>query len=258
MRIRGRFTGTSGSFDEAPEEGGAVPDAPGPLIGSGRDADVYAYEIGGGDGPGGAGWVLRRYRDGREGSEEAAVMAYVHGLGYPVPQVRRPGGGKAARSGDLVMRRLMGPTLAVSLLAGETAPADAGTMLADLLRRLHALPSRRGGGRILHLDLHPENVILTAGGPVVIDWSNSEEGDPGLDRAMSALILAQVVVGDFGLPREPVLAVLTALLVHAPVSRETLAAVAARRRANPTMSAAELAQLEDAVTLVRETDATAG
>ncbi|MCF3962422.1 phosphotransferase [Streptomyces fuscigenes] len=151
------------------------------------------------------------------------------------------------------MRRLTGPTLAASLIAGDTAPAEAGALLAELLGRLHAVPSRQGGGSILHLDLHPENVILTGDGPFVIDWSNTEEGDPGLDRAMSALIMAQVAVGDFGLPREPVRGVLAALLAHAPVSRETLAAARARRRANPTMSAAELAQLDDAVALVRET-----
>lgn len=131
-------------------------------------------------------------------------------------------------------------------------------MLARLLRRLHEVPSRLGGGRILHLDLHPENVILTADGPVVIDWSTSDEGEPGRDRAMSALILAQVAVGDVPVPREAVRAVLAELLVHAPVSRETLAWARGRRWANPTMSAAELGQLDDAVALVRESGPAAG
>ncbi|MGQ4516633.1 phosphotransferase [Streptomyces sp. DW26H14] len=222
---------------------------PGPLLGSGRTADIYAVGAAGADG---GSWVLRRYRDGLDASGEAVVMAYLHSRGYPVPELRPPGPGGDLRPTDLVMRRLTGPTLAESLVVGRTTPAEAGAMLAELLRRLHEIPSRGGVGSILHLDLHPENVILTADGPVVIDWSNCEEGDPGLDRAVSALILAQVVVGDSGHPREPVRAVLKTLLERAPVSRETLAEAHARRRANPTMSPAELAQLDDAVALIGE------
>ncbi|MBP0459775.1 phosphotransferase [Streptomyces montanisoli] len=229
---------------------------PGRLLGAGRDADVYAL---GGDADDDGGWVLRRYRGGLDASGEAEVMAYLRRHGYPVPEVRPWRDDDAVA--DLVMRRLTGPTLAASLLAGETEPREAGVLLARLLRRLHAVPPRSGAGRILHLDLHPENVMLTRDGPMVIDWSNTEEGDPGLDRAMSALILAQVVVGDFGVPREAVpavRAVLKGLLAHAPVSRETLAGALARRRANPTMTAVELARLDDAVALVWETRGPAG
>jgi Phosphotransferase enzyme family len=42
------------------------------------------------------------------------------------------------------------------------------------------------------MDLHPDNVILTSDGPVVIDWRNATEDPPALDLAMTALILAQV------------------------------------------------------------------
>jgi hypothetical protein len=72
----------------------------GPLLASGRDADVFAID---------AQRVLRRYRDGSEVTAEAAVM-------------------RSAR------------------------------------------------------------------GPVVIDWDNAAEGLPELDVALSALILAEVVV----------------------------------------------------------------
>ncbi|WP_030899153.1 phosphotransferase [Streptomyces sp. NRRL F-5126] len=227
---------------------------PGRLLGAGRDADVYAL-----DDSDNGGWVLRRYRSGLDASGEAEVMTYLRRHGYPVPEVR-PRRDKGAVA-DLVMRRLTGPTLAASLLAGDTEPREAGALLARLLRRLHAVPSRLGTGRILHLDLHPENVMLTGDRPMVIDWSNTEEGDPGLDRAMSALILAQVVVGDFGVAREAgptVRTVLEALLAQAPVSRETLAGAVARRLANPTMTAAELARLDDAAALVWETGHAAG
>ena len=51
---------------------------PGPLIASGRDADIYAY---------GEGLVLRRSRAGRSMETEARLMAYARDHGYPVPAV---------------------------------------------------------------------------------------------------------------------------------------------------------------------------
>ncbi|MGS2618206.1 phosphotransferase [Micromonospora sp. LZ34] len=150
------------------------------LLASGREADVYALDDG---------RVLRRYRDGGDVRDEAAVMAYLHRLGYPVPQVHRADGP------DLVMRRLTGPTLAEAAVSGHTDVRSAGRLLADLLRRLHALPARRStdpADRVLHLDLHPENVMLTPDGPVVIDWHSTAEGPPGLDLAVTALIVGEV------------------------------------------------------------------
>ncbi len=47
------------------------------------------------------------------------------------------------------------------------------------------------GGRLLHLDLHPFNVLVDEAGQVsgVIDWANAAAGHPDLDRARSASIL---------------------------------------------------------------------
>jgi aminoglycoside phosphotransferase (APT) family kinase protein len=36
--------------------------------------------------------------------------------------------------------------------------------------------------------LHPDNVLLSPGGPVVIDWTNSRAGDPRFDVAMTWVI----------------------------------------------------------------------
>ncbi|WP_405425823.1 phosphotransferase [Micromonospora sp. NBC_00617] len=151
-------------------------------LASGRDADVFAIDDR---------RVLRRYRHGGDVAAEAAVMAYVAGLGFPVPTVHQ------ARGADLVMERLDGRTMLSALLAGEMDAVEAATCLADLQHRLHALPPRLGerdDARILHLDLHPDNVMLTSRGPVVIDWRNSTEGPADLDVALSAVILAQVAV----------------------------------------------------------------
>lgn len=110
--------------------------------------------------------------------------------------VADPDACSAART-DLVMQRLSGPTMLQALMDAAITPEQAGGILAHLLRRLHTIPARAStapGNRILHLDLHPDNVMLTSQGPVVIDWCNTAEGPPGLDWAMSALIHAQVAV----------------------------------------------------------------
>ncbi|TDC60005.1 phosphotransferase, partial [Streptomyces hainanensis] len=173
----------------------------GELLGSGRTADVFILD---------ERRVLRRYRDGRDASGEAAVMTHLAALGYPVPALHAG----APTPADLILDRLAGPTLFDSLLAGDTSVAAGGRVLTDLLRRLHALPPRLAAhpdDRILHLDLHPENVLLTPEGPVVIDWNDSVEGPPGYDLAVSAMILAEVTVGG-GPISGPAGALLTALL----------------------------------------------
>lgn len=211
----------------------------GRLIGSGRTADVYAID---------EAWVLRRYREERgDALAEGAVMEYVRAHGYPVPGVRLAD----STRDDLVMRRLSGPTMLQALGAGEIGADEAGTELARLLRRLHTVPARGSTGRVLHLDLHPDNVVLTPGGPYVIDWDNAQEGDPGLDWGCSAVILAQAAVGGeplAGLAR----AILTALLADpVDLTEAGLREALRRRAANPTMTAREVGLLGAAEELIR-------
>ena len=203
----------------------------GPLLASGRDADVFAID---------AYRVLRRYRDGSDVTAEAAVMRRVEAHGFPVPAVH------TADGPDLVMERLDGGTMAQALRHGELAPADAAAILADLHARLHAIPTADPARRVLHLDLHPENVMLSARGPIVIDWRNAAEGPPELDVALSALILAEVVVAG----------VIDRALLAAFV-RETgdlaprgLATAVERRRSDPNLTDLERAQLPAAAALI--------
>ncbi|MFF5492680.1 phosphotransferase [Streptomyces aquilus] len=206
----------------------------GRLIGSGRASDVYEIDDE---------WVLRRDREGyADALAEAAVMEHLRGHGYPVPQVRLD----ASSRSDLVMRRLHGPTMLAAFAAGRIDAREAGRVLARLLRRLHAVP-----GRIVHLDLHPDNVMLTDDGPYVIDWANAEEGDPGLDWGMSAVILAQVAVGEEAIA-EPARAMLAALLADpSELTEEGLAEARERRAHNPTMSRRETELLGAAEELIR-------
>jgi len=149
---------------------------PGPLLGAGRAADVY--DIGGGR-------VLRRNRNGTSTELEAAVMRHVHAQGYPVPEVFDADGG------DLVMERLDGPTMLDAFGSRPWGLRGWTRVLADLHLQLESLPlpafdlpHRDGPAEsLVHGDLHPDNVMLTERGPVVIDWPNSCVGPRGVDAA---------------------------------------------------------------------------
>ncbi|TDB81455.1 phosphotransferase [Micromonospora sp. KC721] len=190
-------------------------------LASGRDADVYALD---------AHRVLRRYRAGGDVRPEADVMRYLHRLGYPVPEVWR------AEGCELELTRLSGPTLTEALRDGDIDVRTGADVLADLHRRLHALPARLSddpADRVLHLDLHPGNILLTEDAPVVIDWRNTAEGPPELDTTTTALILAEVATD----PGEPLAATAEQLLADflAEVGTAGLLdeAVALRARTGP-------------------------
>lgn len=213
------------------------------LIGTGRDADVYAI-----DGT----RVLRRYRNGGDVAAEADLMRYVGTHGFPVPQVFDASGP------DLVMERVDGRPLVEAVLSGEFDPATAGNTLASLQHRLHAVPPRiamNAGDRILHLDLHPHNVVVTSAGPVLIDWSNAAEGPPSLDVAVSALIVAEAALGSF-VPAGLAPAVRQMLIAFLRASGsdplEQLGRARERRRADPNLTAEEVGRIDDAGELVTE------
>jgi aminoglycoside phosphotransferase (APT) family kinase protein len=218
----------------------------GPLLGSGRTADVYAL-----DGP----WVLRRYRDGIDPTGELAVMSYLAASGFPVPRIGPPA--EEALPTDLVMQRLHGPTLAEALLAGTVTEDEGAQLLARLLRELHAIPPRLSQDpedRILHLDLHPENVVLTPGGAMVIDWLTAVEGPPALDRAMAALILAQAALTPSFPSGDRIRGLLAALLSgftdDGGVPADALARATVLRAADPRLTTHEVTVLDDAADLV--------
>lgn len=198
--------------------------------------------------------MLRRYREGGDVAPEAAVMAHVAEHGFPVPKVF------AAAGPDLTMERLQGRTMLAELLDGAIAVADAAELLADLHLRLHAFPARVAAGeRVLHMDLHPDNVMLTQRGPVVIDWRNAIEGPADLDVAVTAVIFAQVAFFP-----DPTLTALARAALHPFLARvggrpldELDRAVGIRRR-DPNLTAEELSNLDRAAALVRSAVEPAG
>jgi aminoglycoside phosphotransferase (APT) family kinase protein len=152
------------------------------LMGTGRAADVFAH---------GDGQVLRRYREPRDTEREVAAMEYARGHGYPVPSAR------ALNDTEIVMDRLQGPTMLDDLGRRPWRIDRHAQALASLHRRLGAieapdwLPAPVGEGRcLLHLDLHPDNVMLTARGPFVIDWSNAARGPGAADVAHTWIVMA--------------------------------------------------------------------
>lgn len=168
-----------------------MPDAagdPGILIGRGRAADVYALD---------ADRVLRRYRTSYSCAVEANLMRHLRQAGFPVPAVLDADGP------DLVMERLHGRDMLTDLASRPWRVARHARTLAALHDRLHQIAAPVGlrqpfgtGDRVMHLDLHPGNVMLTPGGPVVIDWTNGAAGPAGADVAMAWLIMASSDVDD--------------------------------------------------------------
>ena len=147
----------------------------GPKLAEGRDSEIFEH---------GPGRVLRRTFVPRSLEHEAAVMRHVRAHGYPVPQVHDVG------EGWLVMDRVDGPTMLDVATRPPFRMRRWALVLADLHRRLHDIPAPDGlpeaglpGDRVVHLDLHPLNVLLGADGPVVVDWANARRGDPALDVA---------------------------------------------------------------------------
>jgi Ser/Thr protein kinase RdoA (MazF antagonist) len=62
---------------------------------------------------------------------------------------------------------------------------------AAALDRLSRLPD---GGAILHGDMHPSNVVMTPGGPIVIDWMTAARGDPAADVCRTLFLLRESAV----------------------------------------------------------------
>lgn len=164
------------------------------LIASGRDCHIFDA---------GDGKVIRRARDGRSLEREASVMRHARRHGFPAPEVYDADGP------DILMERIDGISLVQDAALHPDRMAEYGTLLADLLGRLAKirapgwLPAADGcpGSGLLHLDLHPANVLRTADGPRVIDWATAARGAPSADAACTWLVLATAPIDDPALER---------------------------------------------------------
>jgi len=118
-------------------------------------------------------------------------MEHARRAGYPVPEVRD------ATGPDMIVARIDGRTMADDAFRRPWRLSAHAALLGQLHRRLHEIsapPSLREpfgpGAALLHLDLHPQNVLLSDDGPWVIDWANAARGPAAMDVALSFVIAA--------------------------------------------------------------------
>ncbi len=208
------------SIDHEPAEAG--PPALGDRIGSGRTAEVFAV---------GSDEVLKVLRPGMPGllaDREAEVAALVDAAAISAPGFRgiaRIDGRPALRyerlSGISMLDQMSRRPLGIDGLAGRFAELHAvmhdrdGAGLPDQKGELRRMIARAGerlsgpardaaiasmeslpsGTSICHGDMHPGNVMLSARGPVVIDWMTATCGSPAADVARTLFL-----VRDSGVP----------------------------------------------------------
>jgi aminoglycoside phosphotransferase (APT) family kinase protein len=188
----------------------------GELIADGRTSQVFEF------GSDSAAKVLKRSVPQHWAATEAELTESVRRLGVPVAKVRdvMQFEGRSA----IIFERIVGPSMWQRMLA---APHDVPALAREMVsvqRGIHAagvpdrvpglvgrlaskldcvtelsaderveardlLLSLPRGAALLHGDLHPANVLLGAGGPVVIDWFDASVGHPVADIARSLLLL---------------------------------------------------------------------
>lgn len=175
----------------------------------------------------GDGTVLRV---GGDPEREARLMALAADHGVRVPRVVE------VRADALVLELVPGGTMAAAILRRPWQGGGQMRRLAELHAAVHAIPL--DGARLVHRDLHPENVLLAPDGAVLIDWTNAGAGDPAMDVALTWLIMATSA----GLPGR-LLAASFRRRVGDETVRAGLPAATAYRLADPNVTDAERARV---------------
>lgn len=195
----------------------------GELIAIGRTADVHSF---------GQDLVVKMPREGTPphwAEIEAEIAAAVHAHGLPSPGVREVVDidGRSC----VVFERIDGPSMWQAMIDDASQVEPLTGLLVEVQRMIHAagippgIPdlssrlrskvsvcsaidaSQRAeaeaiaadlprGAALLHGDLHPGNVLLSADGPVVIDWFDAAIGHPIADVVRSSLLLRLGFDGD--------------------------------------------------------------
>jgi len=197
-----------------PRDGGKI----GPLLGEGRTAEVFAW---------GDREILKLFRTDCPPdwiTREAKVAQVLFRSGLKVPAFRKLI--KWADRQGIIYERIDGPSMLGSLAERPWTFLNAMRQFTDLHLAIHkvnapelpsqrevvidlienahriSLKAKRASLKILkqlpddtilcHGVFHPDNIILSPQGPVVIDWMSATKGNPLVDVAMTSLVL-QVV-----------------------------------------------------------------
>ena len=204
----------------------------GEKIGEGAMADTHAWA---------PGKVLKLFKVGVPrwvGEHESRMTRAAFAAGAPAPEVFD----EVSLDGrfGMVLPRLDGPTLLQRLIARATTSQEAGEIIARLFLSIHATApppevaslhewidaaSRLSDGKLpehvtrgvhvlidrlppanglCHADLHPGNVIMTAEGPRIIDWTSAVRAPAALDLGRCHLTFTELVDVPEGVdPAEP-------------------------------------------------------
>ncbi|KRQ97889.1 phosphotransferase [Bradyrhizobium jicamae] len=208
-----------------------MPGSLGEKIGEGVFADVHAWA---------PGQVVKLFKAGipkRVSWWEARMTRAVFAAGGPAPEVLDEVT-LAGRFG-IVLPRLDGPTLLQLSRSGALTFGQAGAILASLYLSVHKTPPPpdvlflrdlmegslrlfdgvvpkhiatgilalierlRPGDGLCHCDLHPDNVIMTADGPRLIDWGGAVRAPVGLDLARCHVMLSEIAAEIADNPQRP-------------------------------------------------------
>lgn len=187
----------------------------GPLVGIGRTAEVYGWDDT---------HVLKLFHTTMPFASIAAEARFaqvVTAAGLPAPAAVDPLIEVNGRHG-IVYARVDGPTMlallasdpqrleelagqfgalhaqmhqcACSKLPGQRGALERAIAYAPALperlrgRVLQHLARRPGGDAICHGDFHPDNIVMTAQGAVIIDWMTATCGNPVADVARTTLL----------------------------------------------------------------------
>jgi aminoglycoside phosphotransferase (APT) family kinase protein len=187
----------------------------GALIGRGRTAEVFAW---------GQDQVLKLYLAECPPAwvdYEHKIARLVQGAGLPAPAVGELVEIDGRRG--LVYQRISGPSMLTALRAKPWQVLRYGRLMAEMHAAMHAcpapdLPAGRDklmqaintsprlddrareaaiaalerlpdGAALCHGDFHPDNIVMSPRGPVVLDWVTSARAHPLADVARTSLML---------------------------------------------------------------------
>ncbi len=187
----------------------------GALIGHGRTADVYAW---------GEDRVLKLYQAHMPGhlvEQEYNFTRAALAAGIPAPATEQLI--EVDGQFGIIFERLEGPSMLKALAIKPWRIVEMASLLGELHARVHAcpalpeLPAQRQqiengiqaaknlppeikaaslaclaqlpqGNLFCHGDFHPDNILMTSRGPVIIDWMTGRRGNPLADVCRTLLI----------------------------------------------------------------------
>jgi len=187
------------------------------IIGRGRTAEILVWDDN---------RILKLFRDGWSLSSvkwEENVARTVSEAGFPVPAVY--GIVKADSRHGIIYERVDGSSMLEELVSKPEELEHFASIFAKLHAQMHSLkikglPSQRqqlekkirngkplsedrreaalkaldklpNGNVLSHGDFHPDNILMSTRGPVVIDWNDATKGNPHADIARTLLLLQQ-------------------------------------------------------------------